>query len=108
MKCPKCGSENIFYNTSYDGKDYYICGNCKTHYSLPTVAVSKTELTTAEMWEWLGKNFSVALEHRNGQKDRLEIAHGFWNFIAEENGFENCVRTAYEGAKKQEERNAKN
>lgn len=49
MKCPKCGSENIFYNTSYDGKDYYICGNCKTHYSLPTVAVSKTELTTAEM-----------------------------------------------------------
>lgn len=47
MKCPKCGSENIFYNTSYDGKDYYICGNCKTHYSLPTVAVSKTEPTTA-------------------------------------------------------------
>ena len=53
LKCPKCGSENIFYNTSYDGKDYYICGNCKTHYSLPTVAVSKTEPTTAQMLLWL-------------------------------------------------------
>ena len=98
MKCPKCGSEAVFEKCkpTYDCK----CGECNNSW--------QSEPTTAEMWEWLGKNFSVALEHRNGQKDRLEIAHGFWNFIAEENGFENCVRTAYEGAKKKEEQNAKN
>ena len=62
MSCPKCGSESRFHNTSYGGKDYCMCCDCKTYYTLPTVAVDKPELTLAEKLLYLAKNTNISIE----------------------------------------------
>jgi len=101
MNCPKCGSEMVWTGQTI-GYDFYncICGNfekvsIENPCSEPTTAeeaVSKTELTTAEMLLWLvGKsnegvfsiiqardvimlNFVIGKNHKNAREETLNEA----------------------------------
>ena len=65
MKCPKCGSENIFYNTSYGGKEFSNLVNML--YQTFKQNGGKNFFTTSFRFDRDSDHYEMTIQKINGQ-----------------------------------------